>query len=212
MNHKTEHNTGIFAIGTLLATDDLVADEIVSQGLKVKGRQLGWVTAEGTLIQAYRMLLTTRVGDRVVWLLARGEARSVEKFRDLVRTVDWNNALYAGGDVRVDVTGKIGWMKKHLSKMQTLENKTTIFNIDTKFNNDLYRDANDIFGKNNSQRQFYTVPGGSIPNDQEAFTKWLYQTPPTCKEGNKVQCFANIEGGPGRMGQGGPGSSGPHNP
>ena len=29
---------------------------------------------------------------------------------------------------------KVGWMKKHLSKMQTLENKTTIFNIDTKFN------------------------------------------------------------------------------
>ena len=111
MNHKTEDSTGIFAIGTLLATDDLVADEIAFQGLEVKGRQLGWVTAEGTLIDAYRMLLTTRVGDRVVWLLARGEALSVDKFRDLLRTVDWNNALYAGGDVRVDVTGKIGWMK-----------------------------------------------------------------------------------------------------
>ncbi|HAN81330.1 MAG TPA: hypothetical protein DCQ47_07755, partial [Gammaproteobacteria bacterium] len=111
MNHKTEHSTGIFAIGTLLATDDLVADEIVSQGLAVKGRQLGWVTAEGTLIEAYRMLCTTRVGDRVVWLLARGEVRSVDKFRDLLRTVDWNNALYAGGNVRVDVTGKVGWMK-----------------------------------------------------------------------------------------------------
>ena len=111
MNHNTEHSTGIFAIGTLLATDDLVADEIVSQGLEIKGRQLGWVTAEGTLVDAYRMLLTTRVGDRVVWLLARGEALFVDKFRDLLRTVDWNNALYAGGDVRVDVTGKIGWMK-----------------------------------------------------------------------------------------------------
>ena len=74
MNHNTEHSTGIFAIGTLLATDDLVADEIVSQGLELKGRQLGWVTAEGTLIDAYRMLLTTRVGDRVVWLLARGRS------------------------------------------------------------------------------------------------------------------------------------------
>ena len=28
---------------------------------------------------------------------------------------------------------KIGWMKKHLSKMQTLENKATVFNMDTKF-------------------------------------------------------------------------------
>ena len=39
-------------------------------GPRGKGRQLGWVTVEGTLIDAYRMLLTTRVGDRVVWLLA----------------------------------------------------------------------------------------------------------------------------------------------
>jgi len=28
---------------------------------------------------------------------------------------------------------KIGWMKKHLSKMQTLENKATVFDLDTKF-------------------------------------------------------------------------------
>ena len=28
---------------------------------------------------------------------------------------------------------KIGWMKKHLFKMQTLENKATVFNMDTKF-------------------------------------------------------------------------------
>ena len=28
---------------------------------------------------------------------------------------------------------KMDWMKKHLSKMKTLENKTTIFNLDTKF-------------------------------------------------------------------------------
>ena len=28
---------------------------------------------------------------------------------------------------------KIGWMKKHLSKMQSLENKTNIFNLDTQF-------------------------------------------------------------------------------
>ena len=61
--------------------------------------------------------------------------------------------------------------------------------IDKNFNIDLYKDANDIFGKNNSQRQFYSVPG-NIPNDQEAFAKWLYSTPPTCKEGNGIQCTA----------------------
>ena len=57
MNHDSKHSTGIFAIGTLLATDDLVADEVKALGLDVRGRQLGWVTAEGTLNDAYRALV-----------------------------------------------------------------------------------------------------------------------------------------------------------
>ena len=60
------------------------------------------------------------------------------------------------------------------------------------FNESLIRDVNDLFGKNNSQRQFYTVPGNSIPNDQDTFAKWLYATPKTCKEGNGLQCAANM--------------------
>lgn len=62
------------------------------------------------------------------------------------------------------------------------------------FNDNLYRDVNDLFGKNNSQRQFYTVPGNSIPNDQDTFAKWLYDRPKTCKEGNGLQCAANMYG------------------
>ena len=62
------------------------------------------------------------------------------------------------------------------------------------FNDSLYRDVNDIFGKNNSQRQFYTVPGNSIPNDQDTFAKWLYARPTSCKEGNGLQCAANMYG------------------
>jgi 23S rRNA (guanine2445-N2)-methyltransferase / 23S rRNA (guanine2069-N7)-methyltransferase len=111
MNHDSEHSTGVFAIGTLLATDDLVAEEAQKLGLEVKGRQLGWVTAEGSLSDAYRMLLKTQVGDRVVWLLARGEALTADQFRELLRTIDWNVHLYAGASVRVDVTGKVSWLK-----------------------------------------------------------------------------------------------------
>jgi hypothetical protein len=72
--------------------------------------------------------------------------------------------------------------------------------IEKNFEKDLYKDVNDIFGKNSSQRQFYTVPGKSIPNDQGNFAKWLYGTMPTCKEGNGLQCAANQYGvsqGPG---------------
>ena len=65
---------------------------------------------------------------------------------------------------------------------------------DKLFSSSLIRDVNDLFGKNNSQRQFYTVPGNSIPNDQDTFSKWLYATPKTCKEGNGLQCAANMYG------------------
>ena len=62
--------------------------------------------------------------------------------------------------------------------------------VEDLFNEDLYRDVNDIFGKNNSQRQFYTVPGSQVPNDQGSFAQWLYGAPPTCKEGNRAACLA----------------------
>lgn len=64
--------------------------------------------------------------------------------------------------------------------------------IEEKFNINLYRDITDIYGKANSQRQYYTTPNTTIPNNQEAFSKWLYGTPPTCKQGNGEQCIANV--------------------
>jgi hypothetical protein len=70
--------------------------------------------------------------------------------------------------------------------------------VEDLFNEDLYREVQDVFGKNNSQRQFFTVPGNQVPNDQGAFAQWLYGTPPTCKEGNKTACLsANGHGGGG---------------
>lgn len=65
--------------------------------------------------------------------------------------------------------------------------------IEKEFNKDLYRDPNDIFGKNNSQRQFFSVPART-GEDQGKFANWLYATPPTCKEGNGLQCAANQSG------------------
>lgn len=76
----------------------------------------------------------------------------------------------------------------------TFNNKGVQSYTDKLFSSSLFRDVNDLFGKNNSQRQFYTVPGNSIPNDQDTFAKWLYATPKTCKEGNGLQCAANVYG------------------
>jgi hypothetical protein len=63
--------------------------------------------------------------------------------------------------------------------------------IEDKFNLNLYKDVSDIFGVENSQRQYYTTPITTIPNDQSKFAKWLYNVPKTCKEGNGTQCVAN---------------------
>ena len=54
--------------------------------------------------------------------------------------------------------------------------------IEETFSNNLFKDVNDIFGKTNSQRQFYTMPSTTIPNAQNEFAKWLYLNPKTCKE------------------------------
>jgi hypothetical protein len=60
------------------------------------------------------------------------------------------------------------------------------------FNEGLYEDNFDIFGKEHSARQFYTMPVNSIVNDQGAFAEWCYKRPPTCKEGNGIQCSVNL--------------------
>jgi hypothetical protein len=61
-------------------------------------------------------------------------------------------------------------------------NKEIQEEIEDKFNYNLYRDVGDLYGKNNSQRQFYTAPSTTIPNNQTAFAKWCYSSGPTCKE------------------------------
>ena len=54
--------------------------------------------------------------------------------------------------------------------------------IEDNFGYNLYRDFGDLYGKSNSQREFYTMPSTTIPNNQTSFAKWLYNTGPTCKE------------------------------
>ena len=54
--------------------------------------------------------------------------------------------------------------------------------IEDKFGYNLYRDVGDLYGKSNSQRQYYTVPSTTIPNNQTSFAKWLYGSQATCKE------------------------------
>ena len=73
--------------------------------------------------------------------------------------------------------------------------------VEELFNEDLYRDVTDVFGKNNSQRQFYTVPGNQVPNDQGSFAQWCYGQPKTCKEGNSIACLSDMGNSGGGVGQ-----------
>tara|TARA_B100000674_G_scaffold478625_1_gene475947 strand:+ start:607 stop:1308 length:702 start_codon:yes stop_codon:yes gene_type:complete len=70
--------------------------------------------------------------------------------------------------------------------------KKTQEKINNNFNTNLYRDVGDVFNRNNSQREFYTMPSTTIPNDQDSFSKWLYKTDETCKEGNGEKCYSNM--------------------
>jgi hypothetical protein len=50
------------------------------------------------------------------------------------------------------------------------------------FENNLYRDVSDVFGRFSSERNFYTTPGSfSDWGDQTKFANWLYNNQGTCK-------------------------------
>lgn len=67
-----------------------------------------------------------------------------------------------------------------------LTNKIVASKAEEYFEDNLYRDADDIFQRNTSSRQFYTTPITTIPNDQTSFANWLYKTGPTHKERHLV--------------------------
>lgn len=59
--------------------------------------------------------------------------------------------------------------------------------VETKFNKGLFKDVNDLYSKNNSQRQFHTMPNtneyGVKAGDTVKFANWLYNLgDASCKE------------------------------
>ena len=78
-----------------------------------------------------------------------------------------------------------------VSSLNNYNNKKLNEQVDETFYYNLYRDVDDVYDKYNSQRQFYTMPSTTIPNEQDKFVKWAYKTPPTCKEDNGYRCYGN---------------------
>jgi len=70
------------------------------------------------------------------------------------------------------------------------DNKGIQRKIEKEFDKGLYKNYTDIFGKENSQRQFFSIPYRDGVPDQPAFAHWLYRTTDTCKEGNGLACLS----------------------
>lgn len=68
-----------------------------------------------------------------------------------------------------------------------VDNKDIQKDMNMLYNSSIYRNIEDVFERENSQRCFYTVPITTIPNKQTEFANWLYKTGPTCKE-NSSNC------------------------
>jgi hypothetical protein len=78
-----------------------------------------------------------------------------------------------------------------------VDNPTVKQTLDDYFRVQWFSDPTDVFGKNQSQRQFVTQPSTTVPNDQGSFADWLYKIPgKTCKEGGREACLAGTDGGP----------------
>ena len=81
----------------------------------------------------------------------------------------------------------------NLTKACNSYDNSVIRNMENEYlTSGLYKDQFDIFNKEHSQREFYTMPVNSIINDSIKFAEWCYKTPPTCKQGNGIQCVADL--------------------
>ena len=56
----------------------------------------------------------------------------------------------------------------------------------------LYEDVDDLFGRNNNQRQFYTMPSTQRPSDRDKFANWLHKGVADCKTDGICPPFEDI--------------------
>lgn len=79
---------------------------------------------------------------------------------------------------------------------QDINDPTVKAQLDDFFRVQWTSDPTDVFGRSQSQREFYTMPSTSIPNDQASYQDWLYKIPgKTCKEGGR-NCVGGTDGSP----------------
>jgi hypothetical protein len=68
-----------------------------------------------------------------------------------------------------------------------------INDMNNMFSKNLYRNVNDVWDRGNGQLIFNTQNSTTIPNDRDAFQKWLYSVPYVCKGGDSEACYRGSE-------------------
>lgn len=121
--------------------------------------------------------------------------------KEKIETLDFNNQAIVNNKVCIKPNKENPFMNPNIIDYNNLNNNIKSCNIDNNkiqklinnyFKLPVYKDVIDIYDKNFSERQFYTMPSTTIPNDQESLGKWLYGRKKTCKENNGEQCYNNI--------------------
>ena len=82
-------------------------------------------------------------------------------------------------------------LDKNMFSACSVENSKINKNMNKYFNENVFRETDDLYNKSLLPRQFYTMPSTTIPNEQEKLADWLYNTGPSCKE-NGLKCYENI--------------------
>jgi 23S rRNA (guanine2445-N2)-methyltransferase / 23S rRNA (guanine2069-N7)-methyltransferase len=93
-----------FYVTAPAGTADLAAEELAACGITELKVERGGVACSGSLEQAYRACLWSRVANRVLLELAKFPAPTPEALYDGARAVDWREHLGVDGTLAVDAT------------------------------------------------------------------------------------------------------------
>ena len=93
-----------FYVTVPAGTADLAAEELAACGIVEAKVERGGVGCDGTLENAYRACLWSRVANRVLLRVAEFPAPTPEALYDGVRTVDWGEHLAVDGTLAVECT------------------------------------------------------------------------------------------------------------
>jgi hypothetical protein len=125
----------------------------------------------------------------VTWFIYTHYEQDIEKKKELYDNLKVKKQNKWSDKMCVLPTKENPFMNVSMSDYQEFPNRpeackddSVSRDIDSLFNQELPRETLDIFGKGASDRQFFTNPITTIPNNRDDFTRFLYDIKPTLKQ------------------------------